>query len=65
MLTETLVCFLPGRAKDLSAPLYDYVTQSWAVIWLQTRTFSPTCTVRWSKWHILKYWIYSSMQSSV
>jgi hypothetical protein len=21
-LTETLVCFLPGRAKDLSAPLY-------------------------------------------
>jgi len=22
MLTETLACFLPGRAKDLSAPLY-------------------------------------------
>jgi hypothetical protein len=22
ILTETLVCFLPGRAKDLSAPLY-------------------------------------------
>ena len=21
-LTETLACFLPGRAKDLSAPLY-------------------------------------------
>ena len=21
ILTETLVCFLPGRAKDLSAPL--------------------------------------------
>jgi len=21
-LTETLVCFQPGRAKDLSAPLY-------------------------------------------
>jgi hypothetical protein len=23
ILTETLACFLPGRAKDLSAPLYD------------------------------------------
>ena len=22
ILTETLPCFLPGRAKDLSAPLY-------------------------------------------
>jgi len=22
ILSETLVCFLPGRAKDLSAPLY-------------------------------------------
>jgi len=22
ILTETLVCFLPGRAKELSAPLY-------------------------------------------
>jgi len=24
ILTETLACFLPGRAKDLSAPLYYY-----------------------------------------
>ena len=24
ILTETLACFLPGRAKDLSAPLYKY-----------------------------------------
>ena len=23
LLTETLACFLPGRAKDLSAPLYN------------------------------------------
>ena len=23
ILTETLICFLPGRAKDLSAPLYN------------------------------------------
>jgi len=22
ILTETVACFLPGRAKDLSAPLY-------------------------------------------
>jgi len=22
ILTETLACYLPGRAKDLSAPLY-------------------------------------------
>jgi len=26
ILTETLACFLPGRAKDLSAPLY-YLVQ--------------------------------------
>ena len=25
ILTETLACFLPGRAKDLSAPLYNVV----------------------------------------
>jgi len=25
VLTETLVCFHPGRAKDLSAPLYDII----------------------------------------
>jgi len=25
ILTETLACFLPGRAKDLSAPLYSTV----------------------------------------
>ena len=24
ILAETLACFLPGRAKDLSAPLYIY-----------------------------------------
>jgi len=24
ILTETLACFLPGRAKDLSAPQYRY-----------------------------------------
>jgi hypothetical protein len=27
ILTETLTCFLPGRAKDLSALLYGAVTQ--------------------------------------
>jgi len=25
ILTETLACFFPGRAKDLSAPLYIYI----------------------------------------
>ena len=25
ILTEALACFLPGRAKDLSAPLYRYI----------------------------------------
>ena len=24
ILTETLACFLPGQAKDLTAPLYEY-----------------------------------------
>ena len=27
ILTETLACFLPGRAKDLSAPLYIFDSQ--------------------------------------
>jgi len=27
ILTETLACFLPGRAKDLSAPRYMYETE--------------------------------------
>ena len=27
ILTETLACFLPGRAKDLSAPLYKMFVQ--------------------------------------
>jgi len=25
ILTETLACFLPGQAKDLSAPLYSSI----------------------------------------
>jgi len=29
ILTETLACFLPGRAKDLSAPLYMDYKMSW------------------------------------
>ena len=28
ILTETLACFLPGRAKDLSAPLYEQKHES-------------------------------------
>ena len=27
ILRETLACFLPGRAEDLSVPLYDYITR--------------------------------------
>ena len=30
VLTETLACFLPGRAKDLSAPLYNVVFLSYS-----------------------------------
>ena len=30
ILTETLACFLPGRAKDLSAPLYNLICQYYA-----------------------------------
>ena len=36
ILTETLACFLPGRAKDLSAPLY---TQPGSLISLRKRIF--------------------------
>jgi len=28
ILTETLACFLPGRTKDLSAPLYIYISSN-------------------------------------
>jgi hypothetical protein len=28
ILTETLACFLPGRAKDLSAPLYNVMNKA-------------------------------------
>jgi len=28
ILTETFACFLPGRAKDLSAPLYIFLVHS-------------------------------------
>ena len=30
ILTETLVCFFPGRAKDLSTPLYLYLSTHFA-----------------------------------
>jgi len=29
ILTETLACFLPGRAKDLSAPPYSDYRRNW------------------------------------
>jgi len=32
ILTETLACFLPGRAKDLSAPLYKLQEDTWMEI---------------------------------
>ena len=32
ILTETLACFLPGRAKDLSAPLYICINPTNALI---------------------------------
>ena len=32
ILTETLACFLPGRAKDLSAPLYIVMRGRWCNI---------------------------------
>ena len=45
ILTETLDCFLPGRAKDLSVPLYGgwkCVQVSWSSLFLR-RTFSRYC----------------------
>ena len=33
ILTETLACFLPGRAKDLSAPLYVKGRPLWIETW--------------------------------
>jgi len=33
ILTERLACFLPGRAKDLSAPLYKYEQVYNSVVW--------------------------------
>jgi len=34
ILTETLACFLPGRAKDLSAPLYKILHLNLQGVWL-------------------------------
>jgi len=31
ILTETLACFLPGRPKDLSVPLYGVVGVYWEI----------------------------------
>ena len=33
ILTETLACFLPGRAKDLSAPLYIGLHVKYPLFW--------------------------------
>ena len=33
ILTETLACFLPGRAKDLTAPLYKNISRC-TVLWM-------------------------------
>jgi len=30
ILTETLACFLPGMAKDFSAPLYMFLLREWS-----------------------------------
>ena len=37
ILTETLACFLPGQAKDLSAPLY-------SVLFIYLFIYLLTCT---------------------
>ena len=55
ILTETLACVLPGRAKDLTASLYnkvifmDYAARSkilrfsnWCI-----KVISPTCNITW------------------
>ena len=34
ILTETLACFLPGRGKDLSAPLYIWLYVSYAFVYV-------------------------------
>ena len=33
ILTETLACFVSGRAKDLSAPIYIYTKPGIHVVW--------------------------------
>ena len=40
ILTEILACFLPGRAKDLSAPLYQHQEQAFEAVYLTGRSCS-------------------------
>jgi hypothetical protein len=37
ILTETFVCFLPGQAKNLSAPLYILYTEDISEVLLRSR----------------------------
>ena len=59
ILTETLACFLPGRAKDLSAPLYRlcmnmyitsyvcvYIMYVYIFVYSKLYSFSPVCFTR-------------------
>jgi hypothetical protein len=46
ILTETLVCFLPGRAKDLSAPLYTHQQGSTNICsHITTELITHQCTI--------------------
>jgi len=41
ILTETLACFLPGRTKDLSAPLYRLIVLTAVRNWYHLSQLKP------------------------
>jgi len=51
ILTETLACLLPGRAKDLLAPLYNYKASPCTVF---THTTSILCVTTNQQWMTVK-----------
>jgi len=59
ILTETLVCFLPGRAKNLSAPLYyeGYIESriTFTLLLVTERCFNSICLFKITIFYLPKF----------
>jgi len=52
ILTETLACFLPGRAKDLSAPLYNRIAATGFVVLRFLSDMKGNCEICSNNYHV-------------